>query len=434
MGGSSWPSKEELDELKKAVAEMSGKPYAEVRVVVSPYRICPLGAHIDHQGGVVSAMAIEMGILLAFAPSGNSQVTLRSKQFEGEVRFGVDEIQTPKKSGKSNGVGGTNGSSGSKEERSWGQYARGALYALQRKGNNINQGIVGLICGATCLDSSGLSSSAAVGVAYLLAFESANDLSPTPSDNIEYDRLIENEYLGINNGILDQSAILLSRYGCLTFMDCKSKEYKIIHPPENKNGVGKKFKILLAHSGLKEALVSNNGYNSRVAECREAARILLSASGNSEMEPILCNVGPELYEAHKDKLDPVLARRAEHYFSENMRVKQGVEAWSSGNMEEFGKLMTASGRSSIENYECGCAPLINLYDVLQKAPGILGARFSGAGFRGCCIALVDGDRAEETISFIRDEYSKAQPELASQIDPKTAVLICDSTDGARINI
>ncbi|GAB4853540.1 hypothetical protein Ancab_017731 [Ancistrocladus abbreviatus] len=437
MAGVSWPSTSELNELRKLVAEMAGRNSDEVRFIVSPYRICPLGAHIDHQGGTVSAMTINMGILLAFVPSVSTQVTLRSGEFKGEVSFRVDEMQWPKHLEKANDMTNAEYSTALEEECSWGRYARGAVYALQSRGNNLEQGIIGVICGSKGLDSSGLSSSAAVGIAYLLALESANNLSVSPTENIEYDRLIENEYLGLNNGILDQSAILLSSHGCLTLMDCKTKEHKLIHPPElhkhQKDGMQTAYKILLARSGLKHPLTSKKGYNCRVAECRKAARVLLDASGNPEVEALLSNVKQEVYEAHKEKLDPVLARRAEHYFSENVRVMQGIKAWASGRLEEFGKLISASGQSSIQNYECGCEPLIQLYEVLLKAPGVLGARFSGAGFRGCCIALVDADCAEEAATFVKNEYPKLQPDLASKIDPpETAVLICDASDCARV--
>ncbi|GAB2267422.1 hypothetical protein Dimus_002405 [Dionaea muscipula] len=461
MDGFAWPSESELHSLRQTVAGMAGRTIEEVRVVVCPYRICPLGAHIDHQGGSVSAMTINMGILLAFIPSGTLQlvgstysgircqffcltaraeitylkVTLRSGQFKGEVTFRIDQFQKQKQSEKANGMPNVKGSQ-LEEECNWGAYARGAVYALQSRGCNLNQGITGFIRGSEGLDSSGLSSSAAVGIAYLLALESANNLSVSPTENIEYDRVIENEYLGLNNGILDQSAILLSSYGCLTFMNCKTKEYKLIHPPDlsknHVNGVRKSYKILLARSGLKLALACDKGYNCRVAECKKAARILLDACGKHHVEPLLSNVEQEVYEAHKDKLDPVLAGRAEHYYSENMRVMQGLEAWTLGRLDEFGKLISASGRSSIENYECGCEPLIQLYEVLLKAPGVFGARFSGAGFRGCCIALVDGNYAKDAASFVLKEYRRLQPELASKIEPETAVLICDSGHCARI--
>ncbi|KAJ0263749.1 Galacturonokinase [Hirschfeldia incana] len=416
----SWPTESELSAIKEAVSKMTGRDTEEVRVVVAPYRICPLGAHIDHQGGAVSAMTINKGILLGFVPSGDAQVQLRSAQFEGEVCFRVDEIQHPIGLADKNGA--------AKDKSIWGTYARGALYALQTSKKNIKQGIVGCISGSDGLDSSGLSSSAAVGVAYLLALENANELTVSATENIEYDRLIENGYLGLRNGILDQSAILLSSYGCLTYMDCKTMDHKLIQGPE----LEKPFRILLAFSGLRQALTTNPGYNLRVAECREAAKILLTASGSSELEPTLSNVEHAVYEAHKHELKPVLARRAEHYFSENMRVTKGLEAWATGNLEEFGKLISASGLSSIENYECGAEPLIQLYKILLKAPGVYGARFSGAGFRGCCVAFVDAEKAEEAASYVKDEYEKAQPEFAKKLNGGKPVLICEAGDSARV--
>ncbi|KAK0570622.1 hypothetical protein LWI29_004056 [Acer saccharum] len=434
--GLSWPTEAEVDEIRNKVSQMAGTNAEEVRVVVSPYRICPLGAHIDHQGGTVSAMTIDKGILLGFIPSGDTQVVLQSGQFKGEVRIRVDEIQQPKHTVKENYSNQASESGKVEEECSWGNYARGALYALQSRGNNLSQGIIGYICGSKSLDSSGLSSSAAVGVAYLLAFECANSMEVSPVDNIEYDRLIENEYLGLRNGILDQSAVLLSSYGCLTCMNCKTKEYKLIQQQKfQENHKKKSYKILLALSGLKGALTNNPGYNHRVAECQEAARVILCASGKAEVEPLLCNVEEEDYEAHKSKLDASLAKRAEHYFSENKRVIEGTMllfSWKSGDLEKFGKLISNSGLSSIQNYECGSEPLIQLNAILQGAPGVFGARFSGAGFRGCCIALVDANLAEEAASYVRKQYQNLQPQLASQINKDAAVSICEAGDCAHV--
>ncbi|XP_022921351.1 galacturonokinase [Cucurbita moschata] len=432
----SWPSEKQLNRIKEIVSEMSKKSMEHVRIVVSPYRICPLGAHIDHQGGNVSAMAINKGVLLGFVPSGDAQVVLRSAQFKGDVNFRVDEKQYPNHSNNKKEETNANGHAKLEGDNNWGRYAKGALYALQQKEHCLSQGIVGYICGSDGLDSSGLSSSAAVGLAYLLALENANNLKISPTENIDYDRLIENGYLGLRNGILDQSAILLSSYGCLLHMNCKTKDFKLIRPLDMesslKSETQKEYQILLACSGLKQALTNNPGYNYRVAECQEAAKILLNASGNSHLEPLLCNVEQEAYEVHKSKLETNLAKRAEHYFSENTRVLQGLEAWASGKLEDFGKLVAASGRSSIVNYECGAEPLVQLYEILLKAPGVCGARFSGAGFRGCCIAFVDADYAAEAAKFVRKEYQKVQPELAAQIDPETAVLICEQGDCARI--
>ncbi|KAL2342617.1 hypothetical protein Fmac_003902 [Flemingia macrophylla] len=436
MAGQCWPSAAELNEMRERVSKMANVNKEEVRVVVSPYRICPLGAHVDHQGGTVSAMTIDRGILLGFALSGSNQVVIHSGQFQGEVKFRVDEIQQPKHISNTKDKSLDEVSSGLQEQCNWGRYARGAVYALQSRGNNLSKGIVGYICGADGLDSSGLSSSAAVGVAYLLALEYANDLVISPTENIEYDRLIENEYLGLKNGIMDQSAILLSSHGSLMCMNCKTKDYKLVYRPKvlecKESEQLKATKILLALSGLKHALTSNPGYNKRVTECREAAQILLEASGDYKTEPILSNGQNVIFENSMHKLEPNLAKRAEHYFSENLRVTEGVEAWAGGRLKDFGMLITASGRSSIQNYECGSEPLIQLYEILLRAPGVFGARFSGAGFRGCCLAFVEPHLATEAASFVRREYLKVQPELASQLSNDTAVLICESGDCARV--
>lgn len=423
MAGSSWPSPAEVDKIRRSAAALAGCDVEKARVVASPYRICPLGAHIDHQGGTVTAMALDTGVLLGFVPSGDCKVLLHSAQFGGEVQFRIDDNLC-----KENGE--------TQEECGWGRYARGAVFALKSAGKSLHQGIIGLVDGSGPFDSSGISSSAAVGIAYLLAFESANDVNISPSENIELDRLIENGFLGLKNGILDQSAILLSQHKCLTCIDCKRKEYKLIQPPKSKENSGRQelvsYKILLAFSGMKHALSSKPGYNSRVAECQEAAKILLKACGKIPTEPLLCNVTPEEYALHKDKLEGEIARRAEHYFSENKRVFAGLKAWSDGNLEEFGKLMSESGLSSVLNYECGCEPMIDLYEILLKAPGVYGTRFSGAGFRGCCVALVDAKLAEKAASFVREEYKKAQPDLAANLQEDTAILICESGDGACI--
>ncbi|XP_078175921.1 galacturonic acid kinase isoform X2 [Carex rostrata] len=322
------------------------------------------------------------------------------------------------------------------EDINWESYTRGAVYALQTSGYDLQKGIIGFVSGVEGLDSSGLSSSAAVGIAYLLALEYANNIIIPPLDNIYLDKLIENSYLGLENGILDQSAILLSRSGYLTFMDCKTKEpFYTRFAEQNKslhiNGEFG-FKILLAFSGIRHNLPKKRGYNTRVAECKAAAHALLSVKGYENSEALLCNVDPSTYEAHKGKLDENLAKRAEHYFSETKRVAKGRDAWARGNLEDFGQLISESGRSSIDKYECGGKEMIQLYEILLKAPGVYGARFSGAGFRGCCLAFVAADHADEAAEFVRTEYEKEQPELVSHIPHDKRVLVCEPDGSARI--
>jgi galactokinase len=321
--------------------------------------------------------------------------------FADEVRFELDRPGAP-------------------QPGDWGNYARGAVQALTRKGHTLSRGLDGVITGPW--SEGGLSSSAAVGVACLLALEDVNALRVAAEENILLDQAIENEYLGLKNGILDQSGILLSRQDHLTLVDCATNQHELV-PPGRPGGT---WSIILAFSGLKQALTGTD-YNRRVVECAAAARILLNAAGRSEANALLGCVRESEYAEHKRRLPHPLDRRAAHFFSEVGRVRQGVMAWSMGDLPSFGRLMTESGESSIHNYQCGSPPLMDLYELLVRCPGVYGARFSGAGFRGCCVALVNEAAARQIAEAIAPAYGRRQPALAAQ----ARVEICHSDDGAR---
>ena len=391
---------EPASQLVQRVAARFGVAEDAVRVARAPYRICPLGAHIDHQGGTVTAMAVDRAVQVAFVPSTSTEVRLSSLDFPGETRFDLRRIPD-------------------RQAGDWGNFARGAARVLQRE-TPLRRGIWGLTAGR--LDAGGLSSSAAISVALLLALEQANGCQVSPERNVELALAIEREYLGLRIGILDQAAILLSRRHELTWVDCQSRRHHRIAPPGGELG----FAILIVASGLKQALVGTD-YNRRVDECAAAAKLLLRAVGR-DAAPLLRNVRPEEYAQHRHRLEAAPARRAAHFFGEMQRVAAGVEAWRQGDWPQFGRLVNESGRSSIENYECGCPPLIDLVRVLQATPGVRGARFSGAGFRGCCLALVDPAHAEQAAAHAIREYGRRQPELARQ----AWCLICQSGPGARL--
>jgi galactokinase len=387
--------------LLRELAARYGVAPASARVVFAPYRICPLGAHIDHQLGTVTAMAIDCGVLLAYAASTAREVRLSSLEFAGEVRFGLNRPGAP-------------------QPGDWGNYARGAVQAVTRKGYTLSRGLVGVITGPW--SEGGLSSSAAVGVACLLALEEVNALPVAAEENILLDQAIENDYLGLKNGILDQSGILLSRRDHLTVVDCATNQHELV-PTAQPTGT---WSIVLAFSGLKQALTGTD-YNRRVAECAAAARILLDAAGRPEARALLGCVRESEYAEHKHRLPQPLDRRAAHFFTEVKRVRQGVMAWSKGDLPAFGRLMAESGESSIRNYQCGSPPLVDLYELLMRCPGVYGARFSGAGFRGCCVALANEAAARQIAETITPAYARRQPALAT----KASVEICHSDDGAR---
>lgn len=388
--------------LAVALERRFGMPARDARQVFAPYRVCPLGAHIDHQLGPVTALALDRGVDLVWAPSGSAATRLASLEFPGEIQFELGEALAA--------VPGC-----------WGNYARGAVSVLADAGHTLRQGIVGVMTGPW--SEGGLSSSAAVGIAYLLALEAANDLRLDPGENLRLDHALETRFLGLRNGILDQAGVLFSRRDHLTCVDCATARHRLL--PAGKGMPPLAW--VVAFSGLRRALVSTD-YNRRVGECREAARLLLGAAGRPDVEPVLGHVTAAEYSAHRDRLPPPLDRRAAHFFSEARRVGQGMLAWERGDAVAFGALMTASGESSIRQYECGCPPMVDLYRILTGTPGVFGARFSGAGFRGCCIALADRARAGEIAVAVREAYARLHPELAAD----APVAVCDSGDGARI--
>lgn len=383
----------------------------ELRRVWAPYRVCPLGAHVDHQLGRVTALAIDRGTLLAFAPSDAAEVSLVSLDYPGRIRFSLAAIP-PQRRGD------------------WGDYARGAALALARTGAPLSRGLVGIVSGAG--SEGGLASSASVGLAYLLALAAVNGCTLSAAELVRHDQAIENGYLGLDNGILDPAAIAFSRRDQLTRIDCRA--FAAALSPEAP-GIAllprpkslPPFVVLVAGSGVRQAIVATD-YNRRVAECREAARALLAAAGRPAAEPLLGNVSADEYEAHASVLGGALAKRARHFFSEQARVAAGESAWREGDLGRLGQLVTASGESSIADYECGSPPLVDLFQILVRSAGVYGARFSGAGFRGCCIALARPEAVASLAVTVRAAYRERQPALAE----RAFVEACASDDGARL--
>jgi galactokinase/galacturonokinase len=360
--------------------------------IFSPYRVCPLGAHVDHQHGIVTGFAIDKGVDLWFnvnegqGPWGENHVHLESRTFEGLVDFDIDAPSQVK-------VG------------HWGDYARGAKYAL-RKRFELKRGIEGVIQGS--LPIGGLSSSAAVLVAYVMAFAKANDITLQPFEVVKIASEAEREYIGLNNGLLDQASIVLGKKDGLLFLDCDSDEYRII----KRNPNIADFEIGIFFSGLTRSLV-NSDYNLRVYECKTAAWNMLAYMEQPLKtfdKTFLRDIPYDTYTKTRERMPQRFARRAEHFYTEYRRVRQGVTAWETGNMELFGKLCFDSCESSIHNYECGSLELIAIYNIMRSLPGVYGGRFSGAGFKGACIALVDPDCKESIEKELTARYLEQFPE------------------------
>lgn len=372
-------------------------------VSFSPYRICPIGAHSDHNLGKITGLAIDRGIHIAFRPKQNGVIEMTSLQFPKRAQWHIKE------------VGAKTGD--------WADYLRGATWALS-KGHTLSVGLCGVIEGS--LPIGGLSSSAAVILAFLDALCKVNriELSPQELINVAFDA--EKNYVGVNLGMLDQSCEVLSRKDHLLYLDCRDNSYELIPTPTNM----KPYKIAVFFSGLEHSLAGSK-YNMRVDELRAGVYALQALAGveyGKFYEANARDVSFQIYQEYKHKLPATWMRRCEHWYTEFQRVEAGAEAWRRGDIEEYGRLSFESGWSSIHNWESGAPEQIKLYEIMRETSGIYGGRFSGAGFKGCCMALIDPSKAETIAEAVERKYLLDFPEMRG----KYSFHLCESANGVSV--
>ncbi len=371
----------------------------------TPYRICPIGAHSDHQLGKITGFAINKGIHIAYGPKQNGVIEIASLQFPKRAQWHV--TSTP-----------------AEKQNDWADHLRGATIALNKR-YPLRTGLCAIIDGE--LPIGGLSSSAAVIITILSALSHMNGIRLTETELILISKEAENQYVGVSCGKLDQSCEVYCRKDNLLYMDLQDDSYELIPTHPNM----KPYKIAIFFSGVERTL-AGSAFNMRVDECRSAAYALKAYAGlpyGKFEETNLREVPREIYEQYKDKLPANWRKRAEHWYTEFDRVQRGAEAWRRGDIEEFGRLSFESGHSSIYNWETGSPELKTLYEIMTQTEGIYGGRFSGAGFKGCCMALIDPAYAESITEKVTREYLKAFPNL----EGKYSVHICESADGVHLS-
>ena len=373
-------------------------------VAFCPYRICPIGAHVDHQLGRITGLAIDRGIYFAYSAKQNGVIELQSLQFDKRAQFHIREIADVK-------------------QNDWADYLRGVTIALAQR-YTLSTGLCGVIEGT--LPIGGLSSSAAVCLVFLSALCKVNNIKLTPLEMITIAMASENNYVGVSSGKLDQSCEMYSKKDHLLYLDTKDDTYELIPTKSTM----KPYEIAIFFSGVERTLAGSK-FNMRVDECRSAAYALLAYAGmeyGKFGETYFRMVPREVYDTYKDRLPDNWRKRAEHWYTEQERVIAGAEAWRKGDIEEYGRLSFQSGNSSIYNWETGSPELKTLYDIMTRTDGIYGGRFSGAGFKGCCMALIDPAYRESIIDKVSKEYLKAFPAL----EGKYMATICRSADGLKL--
>ena len=363
----------------------------------SPGRINLIGEHTDYNGGYVFPAAISIGTFGVARKRTDSLVKVYSLNFEtvGVIEFSLEEelVNTP--------------------EANWGNFVKGYLLKLKEAGHAIQTGFE-LVIEGTIPNGSGLSSSASL---ELLVGTVVNDLYHLGLDKLTLVQLgqkVENEFIGVNSGIMDQFAIGFGEIGKAILLDTNTLKYELV-PAEFGD-----YKIVIMNTNKRRELADSK-YNERRAECEEALKRL-----QTKLEiTALGQLTPTEFEENRALIgDVTLEKRAKHAVYENERTKLAKTCLEAGELQAFGQLLNASHESLKNDYEVTGIELDTLAETAQGLPGVLGARMTGAGFGGCGIALVKTSEIEAFISKMSATYLE-------KIGYDASFYVATIADGAR---
>jgi galactokinase len=354
-------------------------------VVRAPGRVNLIGEHTDYNDGFVLPLAIDRAIWVALRPRDDGHVRVTSLDYETTATFALEALE--------------------KADAGWAEYLKGVAWSLQKAGYAL-RGWEGVMTGDVPR-AAGLSSSAALELATARAFAAVADLPWDPATMAKLCQRAENQWVGVNCGIMDQMISAAGRADHALLIDCRSLETEAAPlPPETA--------VVVLDTATRRGLV-DSAYNERRAQCEAAAQFFAV--------PALRDVSVAAFEARADELADVTRRRARHVITENARTLQAVEAMRRSDAAALGRLMNASHASLRDDFEVSSEALDTMVDAARAADGCYGARMTGAGFGGCAVALVQADVAESFASHVAASYQQAM-----EIEPH--VYVCQATDGA----
>lgn len=355
-----------IDNIQKTFADRFGE--APQIIVRAPGRVNLIGEHTDYNDGFVLPMAIERAIYIALRPRTDRTVSLFSVDFDKELSFNIDDFQH--------------------EDMSPAEYVKGMTRALLNAGYSLNAW-EGVVQGDVPVGA-GLSSSAAMEMAVGQAFAQVSGFSVAPSQMALYGQWVENEWLGLGSGIMDQMISASGEAGSALLIDCRTLETEAVPLP---NGTA----IVILDTGTRRGLVGSE-YNTRRQQCEAAAAFF--------GVPKLRDLTIEQFEARADELDELPRKRGRHIVTENARVLEARDALKSGDAERFGKLMDASHVSMRDDFEISSDALNAMVRHAQAHPASYGARMTGGGFAGCAVALVRVDGAADFAEVVAKGYAE----------------------------
>jgi galactokinase len=358
-------------------------------IVRAPGRVNLIGEHTDYNDGFVLPMAIDRDIRLALRPRTDSIIRIFSLDLQTESVFELNFLT---------------------QGKGWIEYAKGVAYELQQAGFSL--------CGFDAVMTgnvprgAGLSSSAAVELAVARAFAVVSNIQWNATEMAKFAQKAENEWVGVNCGIMDQMASAASREGHALFLDCRSLEIQHIPLPKN-------VSIIILDTSTRRGLVGS-AYNERRSQCEEAARWFGVKALRDVSVQQLVNV-----QGKHEGLGEEAFRRARHIVTENERVLLALGAMKNNNAHALGDLFNQSHESLRDDFEVTNDALNIMVECARQQKGCYGARMTGAGFGGCAVALVDEGNVEEFENAIARAYRQR-----SGLDAN--VYICKASEGAGV--
>lgn len=369
--------------MEKKMLEKFNEVYGEggdIREYFAPGRVNLIGEHTDYNGGHVFPCALTLGTYGLARKRKDRKLRFYSMNFSrlGVLESSLDDLVPSEKAG-------------------WTNYPKGVMWAFEKRGYTFDAGVDFLIYG-NIPNGSGLSSSASLEVLTGLMLKDLYGVEElTMQDLALIGQYSENNFNGMNCGIMDQFASAMGKKDCAIFLDTSTLEFEYA-PVKLKDA-----RIVITNSKVKHSLVGS-AYNDRRNECETALRELQTVVDIKALGELT----EEEFEAHKDAITSDICRkRAKHAVYENQRTIRAVKALKEDNVEEFGRLMNASHVSLRDDYEVSCQEIDILVDLAWKIPGVVGSRITGGGFGGCTVSIVKNDAVDTFISTVGEKYKEA---------------------------
>ncbi|GIP20757.1 galactokinase [Paenibacillus sp. J22TS3] len=366
-----------LQHLKQSFISAYGESRQPIRYFQAPGRVNLIGEHIDYNGGYVLPAALEFGTTLAIRRREDDLVVFKSLNFPYEASIALSGL-------------------GASKTGEWVDYPVGVAVELAKLGAGLSSGYELLFHGEIP-NGAGLSSSASIEVVTAYALLTMEEHERDTVEIALLSQRAENQYVGVNSGIMDQFAVANGAVDHAILLMCGTLEYKRVP------FVTGSYKLVIGNTNKRRGLVDSK-YNERRTECdRALAGLQVKFPGLK----FLADLTPEQFAESGSVLqDDVLYRRAKHVVEENSRVLKSVEALSHNDLISFGQYMNESHDSLRDLYEVSCDELDIMVEEARRIPGTLGSRMTGAGFGGCTVSLVHEDDVDLFVKQVGEEYQR----------------------------